>query len=809
MAASVVSVSKNAIAGGAVTVTAPATISAGNLLVAVQFQDSDAANGGAASVGFATMSGATGWTERYSSSAVSNLAGYGKIFTKTATGSEPSTYSFAGSSTATNYVQILNVSGANTSSPFSAAAVYSRPTAASTTSLVAPTVTLSSAGVLVRGYDLQGATSTSTIATPATYTGTSSVDPGNYQLNLVVYKAGQASGAAGTQAATSSTAGQTASAGYLTVSFAIADAGVTNVTGAVTSTITASGTVAAPAATTASFVDNFSTTDTVKWSGYPDTNKTIVSGQLNIVPTTGYPSQLSQASYNLTGSYALINIASLPNVGNGTTQAWPLQLRLDGNNIVQWLFTGGVLIADYVTAGAGTALFSVGFSATYSWVRIRESGGVVYWDHSPDGVTWTNDASTAIAWDKTQLGYYLAAGYYGTEPSPGVMILDNLNLPPVAGNVTGNGTAGAALTGVVGRSGDVSGTATAVAVTSASVGSSSGTTGIGVAGHSVAGRVGVNGTVTGTAVAGSAVGSGKVSGVTGPVSASSTVAGATGLQRAVTVTMTSQSTVSGVVGARGSVSANVVAGSALGTTYIAGTTQTGTASGVVSGSVASSGLSGAVTSTSSANHVVSGFITKPSGVNSSTAAGSLVVGAVGPTSQVAGVYTASSSVSGAVTIGSVIVYGTSAAGSAVSGTVGAAGAVTAAVVAGHVVSGVVVSGPVGGVVSTVSPASVTAVKLGLSGAVAGVISPVFASTVKLGINIDTIAGVITAGPVVTAQRGIGGGASGISAAGAIVSGVVLTGAEALTGYVVGGDDSGPYVGEDKTRASGPVVIGAR
>ena len=43
------------------------------------------------------------------------------------------------------------------------------------------------------------------------------------------------------------------------------------------------------------------------------------------------------------------------------------------------------------------------FGASFRFVRIRESGGITYWDYSADGVTWTNATSMSNPFSMTGL----------------------------------------------------------------------------------------------------------------------------------------------------------------------------------------------------------------------------------------------------------------------------------------------------------------------------------------------------------------------------------------------------------------------
>jgi hypothetical protein len=221
--------------GGPTTVSGMTGITAGNLLLAVVIEDSDGA--------FASMttpSGAT-YNEIYSSVAVSTAAGFAKIFTRTATSSEPTSLSWPGNINSTNTVYIVELSGYNTGTPFTAAPTWSRPAPAGVTALVAPTVSPAAAGLLFCVYNEMGVSAGQSIAPLSGMAGTSILDPANYMVSLIS-SLSVASGATGTKTATATSAGSTSGAGYLTGSFVIANASGST-TGTVASTVTVSSTV--------------------------------------------------------------------------------------------------------------------------------------------------------------------------------------------------------------------------------------------------------------------------------------------------------------------------------------------------------------------------------------------------------------------------------------------------------------------------------------------------------------------------------------------------------------------------------------
>lgn len=203
--------------GADVVLAVPSGTVAGDLLLALIISDNDGSD--------AALTTPSGWTSiSHSAASVSTAAGFGAIFTRSATGSEPSTYTFGAATTSDNVGLMYRISGHDPSTPFAASPVWSRPapTGSGITALVAPSVTLSGTGLLVCFWDLE-ATFGGTITPPGGMTGSSYLN-GTTFLNVGYgYETG-ASGASGTRTATASTSGGSNTLGYLTVSLAIKDA---------------------------------------------------------------------------------------------------------------------------------------------------------------------------------------------------------------------------------------------------------------------------------------------------------------------------------------------------------------------------------------------------------------------------------------------------------------------------------------------------------------------------------------------------------------------------------------------------------
>lgn len=175
------------------------------------------------------------------------------------------------------------------------------------------------------------------------------------------------------------------------------------------------------------FNDNFATANTAKWGGY-GANPTIVSGRLSITPTGSYPSLYTNSQYDLTSSYAVVQLAQAPNVGNGSTSA-TLQIKVDNNNSEEIAVEGTNIVFREKVSGTSNNVTIPYDAVAHAWWRIRETSGTVYWDTSPDSINWTNHRSKAMGVASlASVTVVLLAGYWGTEPSPGTALFDNMNL---------------------------------------------------------------------------------------------------------------------------------------------------------------------------------------------------------------------------------------------------------------------------------------------------------------------------------------------------------------------------------------------
>ena len=95
------------------------------------------------------------------------------------------------------------------------------------------------------------------------------------------------------------------------------------------------------------------------------------------------------------------------------------------------LVVGGGNLEAFTRFGATyTALSTVPFDpVAHQFVRIRESGGTTFWETSPDGASFTPQASGPTPFDFSAVDIEFDAGTYGVIANPGPAAFDDFDLP--------------------------------------------------------------------------------------------------------------------------------------------------------------------------------------------------------------------------------------------------------------------------------------------------------------------------------------------------------------------------------------------
>lgn len=204
-----------------------------------------------------------------------------------------------------------------------------------------------------------------------------------------------------------------------------------------------------------SLADDFNdnVVDAAKWPNSFGTYSE-VGGRARVVCDTGFNAYSSAAAYTLAGSSVYVR-GYPPAAGGATTEAWAqiliksstggtdlgFELRALTGQLIMFSRTG------FFDAGAVAIPYSV---TDHVWLRVREAGGVTYWETSPDFFAWTVRRSLASpVWvGDANIEFQLIA--HRSDGVNDFAEFDNVNAPPPTGRARGvAGTAALARRGTV------------------------------------------------------------------------------------------------------------------------------------------------------------------------------------------------------------------------------------------------------------------------------------------------------------------------------------------------------------------------
>lgn len=150
------------------------------------------------------------------------------------------------------------------------------------------------------------------------------------------------------------------------------------------------------------FTDNV--VDPVKWpDSYDPGGFTEAGGRARVACSTSYNAYASAETYRLRESHVHVRMWP-PAAGGAVAEAWAqllVQTQTLGTDAIFEVsaITGNLIMASR-TGYFDPAQVAITYdSVAHAWLRIRETGGNLLWDTSPDGSTWTNRrTSTSPAW---------------------------------------------------------------------------------------------------------------------------------------------------------------------------------------------------------------------------------------------------------------------------------------------------------------------------------------------------------------------------------------------------------------------------
>lgn len=186
------------------------------------------------------------------------------------------------------------------------------------------------------------------------------------------------------------------------------------------------------AAKMSTLVDNFATNDLSSlWSGTAGT-VTWAPGSVAVQVDTGYSSFLqSSAAYDLTSSHIQARITPYLNTGTQTYIQLPVSSAqtnfiVAGQQANQSFFS-------YSISNVTTNAFVTSYDpVNHSFYQLREAGGTVAFDASPDGANWVNLYSVAagtLTFALTSLVVRVQGGDFRSDPV-GVSYVSYVNCQP-------------------------------------------------------------------------------------------------------------------------------------------------------------------------------------------------------------------------------------------------------------------------------------------------------------------------------------------------------------------------------------------
>lgn len=184
-----------------------------------------------------------------------------------------------------------------------------------------------------------------------------------------------------------------------------------------------------------SFDDNI--VDTAKWPNNYNSGAgglpTETGGRARVACDTGFSGYASDQAYTLADSNARCQV--FPPAAGGGTEVWAQLLMASSTSGTDAVMeadtaTGNLTMANRVgffDAGAATIPYD---PVAHAWLRIREAAGTLFFDTSPDGITWANrHTDTSPAWvSDTDIEMQLLA--HRDAGTPDFAEFDNFNITP-------------------------------------------------------------------------------------------------------------------------------------------------------------------------------------------------------------------------------------------------------------------------------------------------------------------------------------------------------------------------------------------
>ena len=175
----------------------------------------------------------------------------------------------------------------------------------------------------------------------------------------------------------------------------------------------------------ATLVESFTAQDEEVWEGW-GTGVAIASGRLAVNYLTTAPFLQTTGQWDLTESSVYAQVFHTAGTSNEPYMAFGDPGSIFGGNQLQFVLNGGLMFMREVVAGVANDTTVTYDEVAMRWWRLRHAGTDVFWDTSPDGVTWTNRRTKAAAFVPSSGRLKFAAFNFAAD-QPSTAQFDNVN----------------------------------------------------------------------------------------------------------------------------------------------------------------------------------------------------------------------------------------------------------------------------------------------------------------------------------------------------------------------------------------------
>jgi hypothetical protein len=178
---------------------------------------------------------------------------------------------------------------------------------------------------------------------------------------------------------------------------------------------------------TAALVDTFATQiDPAVWGSYGEASWE--SGRLRCNSTTSYAGVYSLTSYDLHESSYTVQVVAPPAAASRETS---VTLTGAGGNGATFAVINSPRQLLMRRKQSGNTDSTVTYDpAAHAWLRLRLTGTTLYFDASPNGVTWTNLNALSMTADLSACEIEMSVGQWAAESDVQPGYFDNVNNPP-------------------------------------------------------------------------------------------------------------------------------------------------------------------------------------------------------------------------------------------------------------------------------------------------------------------------------------------------------------------------------------------